>query len=67
MDDDKIVIDEAWRSKAAEEFIEFLKACPHVVPEGIGIEKFEQELEKALDKYVIFKTKTTLVDKIRYL
>ena len=63
---DKIIIGNEQRKQANKDFAEFLKACPHVIPSGIGIEEFENQLEKALDKFVVFNTKTMEVDPKRY-
>jgi hypothetical protein len=63
---EKIRIDNTIKERANKDFLEFLKACPHVVPPNIGLEEFEQGLEKALDKFVVFNTKTLEVDPARY-
>jgi hypothetical protein len=63
----KIPIMNEQRHRANEDFVKFLAACPHVIPPNIGVEQFEQELEKALDKWVIFNTRTLEIDEKRYI
>jgi len=64
---EKVIILNEQRAQANKDFVEFLKACPHVVPSNIGIEEFERQLESALDKWVVFNTKTMQIDPVRYL
>jgi heme oxygenase len=57
-----LTIDEEFRKNSRDDFLEFLKACPQVVQQGLGLQLFEEELEKALTKYAYFHKRLMIIE-----